>query len=312
MVIRASRAGEVERLVSALLDAGGTTRDAAVARLRVIGSRALARLASFLATDAPPEARVAAFKALEGIDDPRTLDPGLTGLAHPDPDVAVAAIGVLRRWLLRERGTRVLDALSAAALDGSRDARVRVAALDALSELPRNVVQPLLQQVPPSLRDAEARAAGKTGAIDDPIAAREWLATHHDAPLSELHQFIVRARDAEKQASSARRRQDWQMTRAGAHAVLAQRGSRVALYDLRETFDAARGPLPVDFLAAATTVGDATCLEPMARAWAASPAGETWWRERLADAAADIMHRTRLSGRSHVVKRIRTKWTGFL
>ncbi len=102
------------------------------------------------------------------------------------------------------------------------------------------------------------------------------------------------------------------MTRAAAHAVLARRGSRVALYDLRETFDAAQAPLPLDFLAAVTTLGDASCLEPMARAWAASPAGETWWRDRLADAAADIMHRTRLSGRSNVVKRIRGRWTGFL
>ncbi len=259
-------------------------------------------------------ARAAAFKALEGIDDPRTARPRVsTGLAHPDADVAVAAIGVLRRWLTaRARHARARRADARRPSTGRAHARVRVAALDALSELPRDVVQPLLQQVPPSLRDAEARAAGKTGAIDDPIAAREWLATHHDAPLSELHEFIVRARDAEKQESSARRRQDWLVTRARGACRARARGSRVALYDLRETFDAARAPLPLDFLAAVTTVGDATCLEPMARAWAASPAGETWWRERLADAAADIMHRTRLSGRSDVVKRIRTKWTGFL
>ena len=57
---------------------------------------------------------------------------------------------------------------------------------------------------------------------------------HQDAPLSELHEFIVRARDAEKQDPSPRRRQEWQVTRAAAHAVLARRGSRVALYDLRE------------------------------------------------------------------------------
>jgi hypothetical protein len=86
----------------------------------------------------------------------------------------------------------------------------------------------------------------------------------------------------------------------------------VALYDLRETFDAAAAPLPLDFLVAASAIGDASCLEPLARAWAAAPPGETWWRDRLADVAAEIMHRTRLSGRSNVVKRIRTRWTGFL
>jgi hypothetical protein len=50
----------------------------------------------------------------------------------------------------------------------------------------------------------------------------------------------------------------------------------------------------------------------MARAWTASPSSETWWRERLADTAADIMQRTRLSGRSNVIKRIRAKFDGFL
>jgi hypothetical protein len=85
----------------------------------------------------------------------------------------------------------------------------------------------------------------------------------------------------------------------------------VALYDIRETFDAAHEPLPLDFLAAATTLGDTATLEPLARAWTAAAARETWWRDRLRDAAADIMKREKLSGRSAVVKRIRTKYPGF-
>ena len=104
---------------------------------------------------------------------------------------------------------------------------------------PQHVVQPVLQQ-------SRARRSVQPPP-DDPVSAREWLDAHHEAPLSELHEFIVRARDAEKREPLARR-QDWQVTRAAAHAVLAQRGSRVALYDLRETFDAAHGPLPLDFL----------------------------------------------------------------
>jgi hypothetical protein len=85
----------------------------------------------------------------------------------------------------------------------------------------------------------------------------------------------------------------------------------VALYDLREAFDTATGPLAPDFLVAITAIGDESCLEPMARAWAAAT-GEAWWRDRLADAAADIMRRARLNGRSVVVKRLRTKWPGFI
>lgn len=210
---------------------------------------------------------------------------------------------VLRGWLTRERGARALDVLTGAALDAARDGRVRLAALDALSELPRETVAPVLREAPPVEQRADA---------DDPVAAREWLAVHHGAPLAELHDFIAEARRREQAEVSGRRRHDWLITRAAAHAVLARRGSRVSLYDLREAFDAASAPLPLDFLVAAALVGDAACLEPMARAWSAAPAAETWWRERLADTAAEIVHRTRLSGRSSVVKRIRSRWSGFL
>ena len=302
MVIRASRAGEVDRLVADLQRGPAAARDAAIARLRVIGARAVDKLSTLLAGAHPPPVRAAAVKALEGIDDERVIDPALGALADADSDVVTCAIGVLRTWITREKGTRVMDGLIAIAVDRSRDRAARRAALDALADLPQHVVQPVLQQATATLGAA---------APDDPVSAREWLDAHQDASLSELHEFIVRAREAEKGEPLTQRR-DWQVTRAAAHAVLAQRGSRVALYDLRETFDAAQGPLPLDFLTAARKVGDASCLEPMARAWAASPAAETWWRDRLADAAADIMHRTRLSGRSNVVKRIRAKWTGFL
>jgi hypothetical protein len=289
--------------VADVRDGSPLQRDAAVARLRVIGGRALDKLSTLLVQPTPQAVRVAALKALDGIDDARVVSLVLDRLGDPDIEVVTGAIGVLRGWVTREDGTRVMDALTAIALDAARPAGVRLAALDALSSLPRHLVDPLLQH---------AYAASPAPTLDDPIGAREWLASHHGVPLSELHDFIVHAREAEKRESAARRRQDWRMTRAAAHAVLAQRGSRVALYDLRETFGAADGPLPLDFLTAAATIGDATCLEPMARAWAAAPAGETWWRDRLAGVAADIMHRTRLSGRSNVVKRIRARWTGFL
>ena len=303
MVIRASRAGEVERLLADVRDGSPLQRDAAVARLRVIGGRAIDKLSTLLAPAMPVAARVAALRALDGVDDPRAVSLALDRLADADVEVVTGAIGVLRGWVAREDGTRVMDALTAMALDPARPSAVRLAAQDALSKLPRHLVDPLLQH---------AHAANPPPVLDDPIGAREWLASHHGVPLSELHEFIVHAREAEKRESSARRRQDWLVTRGAAHAVLAQRGSRVALYDLRETFDAADVPLPLDFLVAATAIGDATCLEPMARAWAAAPASETWWRDRLADVAADVMHRTRLSGRSNVVKRIRARWSGFL
>jgi hypothetical protein len=302
-VSRTSGGGEVERLVADLRDGAPLQREVAIARLRVIGARAIDKLSALLAPGQPAAARAAALNALEGVDDPRAMDLALGALADTDPDMVSGAVAVLRGWVTREHGTRVMEALTAVALDTTRSPVLRRAALDALSDLPLELVQPLLDQATPALAPVMP---------DDPAAAREWLARHENAPLSELHAFIVHAREAAKQEPSARRQHEWLGTRAAAHAVLARRGSRVALYDLREAFDGSDRPLPLDFLAAVTTVGDATCLEPMARAWAAAPAEETWWRDRLADAAADIMHRTRLSGRSHVVKRIRGKWTGFL
>jgi hypothetical protein len=292
VVIRASSGGDIARLLADLRDSTPVRRDAAVARLRVIGPRAVDKLAELLRSPDQPGAHVAALGALEGINDGRIVDLALRLLAAGDEDVAVAAAAVLRGWVTREEGTRVIDALTALALDAARAPRVRHAALDALSDLPRELLQPVRDQ---------AELSAPPLPIDDAAAAREWVEAHPDAPLSELHDLVVLART-----------RGWLAARGAAHARLARRGSRVALYDLREAFDEARGPLPLDFLTAVTNVGDASCLEPMARAWAASPVEETWWRERLADAAADIMHRTRLSGRSNVVKRIRSKWTGFL
>jgi hypothetical protein len=208
---------------------------------------------------------------------------------------------VLRGWLAREEGVRALDAVTAIALDTARDPEVRLAALDALSELPRDLVAPILD-----------RARDRRPAADDAEAARAWLTGQGPAAaLSAIHDLIMRIRECERAEPEAHRRQEWLIVRGAAHVLLAQRGSSVALYDLREAFDAAPGPLPLDFLTAITALGDATCLEPMARAWAAAP-GETWWRGRLVEAAGDIMRRGRLNARSAVIRRIRGKWEGFL
>lgn len=300
--------GEVARLLAALrrdtAPGAGVERDAAIARLRVIGARAADGLFRLLGSDTPIATRVAALQTLEGIDDPRIPDRSLPHLQDPDPSIKRAAIAVLRVWLTREPGTRVLDALAGLALDRRHDAAVRLAALDALSELPRDVIAPILEQAP-------AVAAKESPSIDTPTAAREWLADHTDAPLSTLHDLMVTVREREHGERSARARQDWVVTRGAVHVALAKRNSRVALYDLRETFGRADAPLPLDFLVAAGTIGDADCLEPMAHAWAAA-ARDRWWRDRIADTARDIVRRLRLTGRSAVIKRIRGRWPDFL
>jgi hypothetical protein len=311
VVIRSSRSGEIERLVA---DLGGpaTKREAAIARLRIIGPRAVDRVAALaVAPGATAVTRTAALKALEGNDDDRALRAAAAAIGDPDAPVAIAALGVLRGRLTGESGTEILDLISGVALDAERPRDVRLAALDALSELPRHVVQPLLQHA--GLHEPSPAGSPVTpGPFEEPAAATEWLAANPGAPLSVLHDLVLELRERERREPSARGRQRWVLARGAAHAALARRGSRVALYDLRESFDAAQEPLPLDFLAAATILGDTATLEPLARAWAAAAPVEKWWRERLRDAADEIVKREKLTKRSAVVKRIAGRYPGFI
>ena len=273
-----------------------------MARLRIIGVRAVEKLAAVAAS--PREStrtRAAALRALEGIPDPRARDIALQAVRDTDEQVVGAAIMALRAWVTE--GTNVLEALTTLALASAQSATVRLSALDAIAQLPRDVVRPLMQQVTAEI--------DRRGMPDDPLIARDWLQEQVKAPLSTLHDFIVYAREREKKDGPAQRRQDWLVSRGAAHAQLARRGSRVALYDLRETFDAAKAPLPLDFLTAAAAIGNAECLEPLARAWKGAPR-EKWWRDRLRETAVDIMRRERLTARSAAVKRLREKYPGFL
>lgn len=269
-----------------------------------MGARVFPHIAALLTSPAEPRARAAALSVLEGFEETRAISLSLAALKDADADVALAAIGVLRGWLTREDGTQALEAITAAALDKRRDGSVRLAALDALSELPSELVAPIRERAPVD--------AGDRPALDDPPSLGAWLAEHGaTAPFSALHAAIAGAREREQAESPGRRRDEWTRMRGAAHLALAHRGSRVALYDLREAFDLARQPLPADFLTAAARVADESCLEPMARAWAGAK-GEPWWRSRLMETAADVVARLKLTGRHATLKRIRTKWAGFL
>jgi len=312
MVIRTSTARQVETLVGQLRDGAPVHRDAAIARLRVIGARAVDRLTALLRSDAPDVARTAALTALEAIDDPRARDAALAAIDDESAAVSAAAIGALRSWIAADAG--VLDTVTAIALDKSRPSAPRLAALDLLADLPRGVIQPVLQQIGVEDAALAERATGREApaALDEPAGIRDWIAKRGArAPLSEVHDAIARIAARESGEPSGRRRQEWQAARAAAHHALARRDSRVALYDLRETFEAASSPLPLDFLNAVTLVGDASCLEPMARAWEAG-GDELWWRDRLSEAARAIVAREKLTARHGVVKRLRAKHPGFL
>src|SRR5688500_15938531 len=114
MVIRTSSAKEVDGLIVQLRDGSPRQREAAIARLRVIGPRALDRLVALARSDAPDVARTAALRALEGIDDPRAREAALTLIADAAPGIAAAAVTATRPWLAVD--TSVLDAIIALAL----------------------------------------------------------------------------------------------------------------------------------------------------------------------------------------------------
>jgi hypothetical protein len=100
------------------------------------------------------------------------------------------------------------------------------------------------------------------------------------------------------------------MVRASAHVALAERGSRLGVYDLRESLERSRTPLPVEFLTALSLAGDASCLEAIARAHA--EAGDTWWRDHLARAFQAIVSRQRLTKRHAALRRVEQRWPGAL
>jgi HEAT repeat protein len=330
VVIKASSGRQIDGLVADLSSDRDVVREAAVARLTVIGTRAVDRLTALASDDrAPQAARAAAFRTLDAIGDPRAVPVAARAMRSPSAPVAAAAAAVLRGFLRGPHGAEALDALTAQALDPSRDPAVRVAALDALADLeaetrapvwdalagdPDAAVRAALERhdsVASSARvDLDAAADGELP--DDPDALRHLLAgAPASTPLARFQQVIDRVRAREAMEPPPRRAQ-WATARAAAHLALAARNSRLALYDLREWLDAAEGPLPVDAVAALEKIGDASCLEPIAAAYARSTAAgrpaHDWWRQHLAAAFRSIVKRERITRRHAAVKKIEAKW----
>jgi hypothetical protein len=324
MAIRASSSKQIESLVTDLSAASVVAREAAVARLTVIGARAVERLLALAGSSADAPARTAAWRALEAIGDARALEPALARLAEPrvDPGEGAAAVAVARVFLRGRQSAAAVDRLTALALARGSAAPLRLAALRALRTLDAATVAPVLVSLaddPDEAIRAEASTNAKRVREDsDPLVAvtrAAEVALPDDAsslrraigqasaavPLPLLLRIVERVREKEG-AEPVSRRQQWTMARGTAHVALATRGSRMALYDLRESLEAAHAPLPVEFLSALSMVGDASCLESIAGAYA--KARNEWWREHLADAFRTIVKRERLTKRSPAVKKI--------
>ena len=333
MAIKASSSRQIDALIADLGAASIVTRETAVARLTLLGGRATDRLIAAAQGGASADAQAAAWRALEGIGDARALEPALAALVEPHmaPVVSAAAAGVARLHLRGARGARAVDRLATVLLDRARHETVRLAALRALQELDPATIAPItasLADDPSAAIRAEASVkdpGAPNGAVDlaalltraadgilpdDPGALRQALSREGaDLSLPRLLRIVERVREREG-AEPARVRDEWRLARAAAHVALAGRKSRLALYDLRESLDGAKGPLPVEFLTALSMIGDASCLESIIAAW--TRARDAWWRAHLADAFRTIVIREKLTRRHAVVKRIEKRSPGAL
>jgi HEAT repeat protein len=330
-MIKASSAAQIAGLLADLSSDSTVAREAAVARLTIIGPRAVDPLIALVESRVDGAARAAALRTLEAIGDPHARVAILRALDGSDPIVAAAAAMAARRYLRGPHGAAVLDRLTRAALDRSRDRTVRTAAIRAVTELPASTVSPLLTALrddpeasvrelagttthAPGRRKANreeilAAAAGGNLPADPDVLRRAITSGTSAANLTDLLRVIEAVRDRETR-EPPERREGWRAARAAAHVCLARRGSRIALYDLRESLDSSDEGQPVEFLAALSAVGDASCLEAIAAAHAR--ARDRWWTDHLVDTFRAIVARERLTRRHAVIKKIEKRWPGVL
>lgn len=330
MVIRASSAAQINPLIADLGSSSPVRRDAAIARLAVIGARAVDRLRAVV-EHGEADARIAALRALEAIGSPRGLDAALAAIGRLE--TAPAAIALLRRLLRGPKETAAVEALTAVALDRARPSSIRIAAAQALADLDPGAFKPLWKELggDPDRQIREWLDASHSGAVrshsrastravsleemaarglpEDPAAVRRAIARDGaNAPLSALRTIVEAAREREE-SRPPRLRPEWALARAAAHVALANRGSRVALYDLRESIERSAGPLAVELLAALAAIGDVSCLEPIAAAYARSTrSGEDWWRQHLRRAFHTIVQRDRITTRHAAMKKVLARW----
>jgi HEAT repeat protein len=333
LTIHASSARQIQALISDLSSDRAVVREAAIARLSIIGIRAVERLTTVaLDPGSSATSRISALRALEGTHDARAIDAAVKLVGDNDAGVAAAAIAALRPGLGGQHGVELIDRIAAVATDSSRPEQVREAALHVLGDLRSRTIAPLLTALErdPShgirtlakrLRagdgpEAENPAAVVTRAAagtlpDNPETLRRAVVEGAAAvPVTELRQLVDVLREQET-ANGETNRAVWSQVRAIVHAALASRKSRLALFDLRETLEKSDGPLPVEFVAALMTIGDGTCLEPVAAAFDRSIRSgrrNAWWLRHLADAFETIIERERLTGRHGVMKRIQKRW----
>lgn len=325
------RPGQSRALIATLLGDDPVAAEAAAARLAILGRPSVRNLLLALPGASTVQA-VRVLGVLERLGDPLAVSALADAVADARDDVAEAGVAALSVLLTAPRSTvaaTALDHVTEAALDTSRARAVRLAALRALVALDLDIVASLRAQLLTDA-DVEVRAAaeaasalaadedalpspsGVASAADvvlaaaggtfptDPADLRQALASAgEDVAVADLHRVIQRLREVERHSPEA---DEWRAARAAAHQALAARGSRLAVYDLRETVHALGVATPVGVLSALQAVGDTASLDAVVEAWTASD--DPWFLGQLAATFAAIVQREGLTRRHGAVRKL--------
>lgn len=330
-IARLAIAGErsVDRLLTALADAAPVPEAAAYTKTAHTTARTSeARATPGDGSAVNADAATVILRTLEQIGSTRAVPAALARLNDANDGVAVAAAGALRPHLRAEddaTAARVLEELTGLALATGRGDPPRLAALEALGEMDTETLQPIRDRLRGDPSARVRRMAGWADDEDAPVnaaaqleaAARGELPEDADAlrslltqagatvALSVLHELVLALRTKERAVAEATSAPDaampWTSARGAAHQVLAERQCRLAVFDLRDTFEHATSRLPLGFVAAITTVGDASCLPSLAAAWQQVEDG--WMRDHIAAAFQTIMSREGLTRRHAAVRK---------
>jgi hypothetical protein len=282
-----------------------TQREAAIARLTIVGTRAIGGLVETYRATSDRSLQIAILRVLEASGDARALGVVRHAVAGRG-DLAIAGIAVLRELLGRRQGSievEALDLLLAITRDPSAERRVRAAAMLALDNAPEDVRKAIGPFDPDQSPDDALWEDAIAGHLPDaPGSLRDAIPAHAaTAPLADLRRLIEAVNAREQQAPGEAAAREWLALRGAIHQALALRGSRIALYDLRDTFERAAGALPSSFLGAVQMAGDESCLEPLATAFART--GDERWQHQLAQAFHEIVKRERMTKRHSALRR---------
>ncbi|MGE3841803.1 MAG: hypothetical protein AB7I50_09465 [Vicinamibacterales bacterium] len=285
MVIKRSASGQVGKLLEHLLGEDVSASETAAARLVILGPRALPHLEGLLGRELGERPLMRVLDVLERMSAPRAAALAAPLLSDAREAIACAAAGVVRKGLASNEpavAAAALQALLATASAASERPAVARVALAALSDLPAPILEPLRQATPAFHTETATATSGDED--ESQRLLRQWIesasasepvelirlaleACSRSAPLSLLHAVVERARKLERGQPPVEA-DAWRNLRGLAHQALGARGSRVALYDLRETMGAQPNHLTIGMLGALSALADRSDLDGVAAAWA--------------------------------------------